>query len=68
MVADRRMAFSNGLKLSVSAGLRLAVSSGLYQNPALQDSHRVFNLDCELVSQLPIEIIYWYLNKYGKTE
>ena len=30
--------------------------------------HRVFNLDCELVSQLPIEIIYWYLNKYGKTE
>ena len=29
MVADRRMAFSNGLKLAVSADLRLAVSSGL---------------------------------------
>jgi hypothetical protein len=24
------------------------------RNPALQDSYRIFNQDCELVSQLPI--------------
>ena len=24
-----------------------------FKNPALQDSYRIFNQDCELVSQLP---------------
>lgn len=27
------------------------------RNPALQDSYRIFNQDCELVSQLPINVI-----------
>ena len=31
------------------------------KNPALQDSILVFNQDCELVSQLPINYIKFYI-------
>lgn len=33
------------------------------KNPAMQDFYRIFNQDCELVSQLPIVFIVWSTTK-----
>lgn len=42
----------------ISCAKKYLVSTFHTKNPALQDSILVFNQDCELVSQLPIETTF----------